>query len=215
MATPMDVTPTVAQPSGQPQDVVTGLASPWSIAILDETAFVSQRETGVIVEVLSDGSLRDVGTVDDSRSRARAVSSVWPSMTRAASTRTPRDRTVIASCGSRSRADRGSYALGVPETILDGLPYAGYHNGGRIAFGPDGMLYACVGDALEGDSAQDIEALSGKIPAHDAGRRRAGRQPVPRVARVQPRAPQRAGPSTGRPTGRCSPASSDRTPGTS
>src|SRR5262249_6536238 len=37
------------------------------------------------------------------------------------------------------------------------------HDGGRLAFGPDGMLYAGVGDALEQDRAQDPAALNGKI----------------------------------------------------
>ncbi|RAE29014.1 PQQ-dependent sugar dehydrogenase, partial [Burkholderia multivorans] len=39
----------------------------------------------------------------------------------------------------------------------------GNHNGGRIAFGPDGKLYATAGDAGDRESAQIREALSGKI----------------------------------------------------
>src|SRR5699024_6663646 len=50
-----------------------------------------------------------------------------------------------------------------PETVLDGLPTGSFHNGGRLAFGPDGMLYATLGDTGDRDSAQDREALSGKI----------------------------------------------------
>ncbi|TDO51715.1 glucose/sorbosone dehydrogenase [Kribbella sp. VKM Ac-2527] len=57
----------------------------------------------------------------------------------------------------------GALRLGAPETILERLPSASYHNGGRIAFGPDGMLYATVGDAGDRESAQDLDALSGKI----------------------------------------------------
>ena len=57
----------------------------------------------------------------------------------------------------------GSFALGDHEVILDGLPVAGNHNGGRIAFGPDGMLYVGVGDAAQGDRAQDLDDLGGKI----------------------------------------------------
>ncbi|MCI0636827.1 MAG: PQQ-dependent sugar dehydrogenase [Actinobacteria bacterium] len=33
---------------------------------------------------------------------------------------------------------------------------ASYHNGGRIAFGPDGMLYAIVGDAHDSSNSQDL-----------------------------------------------------------
>jgi glucose/arabinose dehydrogenase len=39
-----------------------------------------------------------------------------------------------------------------------------YHNGGRILFGPDGMLYAIVGDGHDSSNAQDLSAnLRGKI----------------------------------------------------
>ncbi|WP_150307829.1 PQQ-dependent sugar dehydrogenase [Planctomonas psychrotolerans] len=59
--------------------------------------------------------------------------------------------------------DPGSYTFGAAETVLTGIPKAGNHNGGRIAFGPDGALYVTAGDASNEDSAQDPSALSGKI----------------------------------------------------
>ena len=40
------------------------------------------------------------------------------------------------------------------EPVLEGIPAASYHDGGRIAFGPDGMLYATTGDAGQRDAAQ-------------------------------------------------------------
>lgn len=47
--------------------------------------------------------------------------------------------------------------------IIDDIPGARTHNGGRIDFGPDGNLYIATGDAEEPDSAQDKNSLAGKI----------------------------------------------------
>lgn len=51
----------------------------------------------------------------------------------------------------------------VDKTILDNIPAAMYHNGGRIAFGPDGMLYVTTGENFKADMAQDMNSLGGKI----------------------------------------------------
>ncbi|WP_047866666.1 PQQ-dependent sugar dehydrogenase [Rubrobacter aplysinae] len=48
------------------------------------------------------------------------------------------------------------------ETLLS-MPAASIHNGGRLAFGPDGKLYATIGDVSEASLAQDRDALAGKI----------------------------------------------------
>ncbi len=47
--------------------------------------------------------------------------------------------------------------------IIDNIPGAVNHNGGRIKFGPNGFLYISTGDALVPDLAQDKNSLAGKI----------------------------------------------------
>jgi glucose/arabinose dehydrogenase len=53
--------------------------------------------------------------------------------------------------------------LAEDKTIIENIPGANNHNGGRIAFGPDKLLYITTGDAQQASLAQDTNSLAGKI----------------------------------------------------
>jgi glucose/arabinose dehydrogenase len=59
---------------------------------------------------------------------------------------------------------RDANGTGTDETILvDNIPGSANHDGGRIAFGPDGKLYVATGDGEQEARAQDRSSLGGKI----------------------------------------------------
>jgi glucose/arabinose dehydrogenase len=152
---------TPAEPAS-PRVIAEGLDAPWSIAFLGDTALISARDTGEILELTGAGA-RVVGTIDD-------VTAFGESGLLGVAV-DDRDRLYVystAADGNRIQryaidGDPGSLRLGGGETIVDRLPSASVHSGGRIAFGPDGMLYATVGDAGDRAAAQDLESLAGKI----------------------------------------------------
>jgi len=59
----------------------------------------------------------------------------------------------------RDEGSRGDFDC----VILDDIPAGQYHNGGRLAFGPDGMLYVTAGETFQRELAQDLDSLGGKI----------------------------------------------------
>jgi aldose sugar dehydrogenase len=55
-------------------------------------------------------------------------------------------------------------ADGRQTVLVDGIRVASIHNGGRLRFGPDGMLYAGTGDAANGDLARpNSGSLNGRV----------------------------------------------------
>ena len=158
------------QPAGTPTDVTTGLALPWSIAFTsDGAALVSERDTALVKEVAPDGSVREVGRVPDVVAGGEG-GLLGLAIPEPASASAPSYLYAYTTAASDNRIVRmplagvaGSYSLGAPEVVLSGIRKAENHNGGRIKFGPDGMLYASTGDAGTISSSQDPESFNGKI----------------------------------------------------
>lgn len=68
--------------------------------------------------------------------------------------------------GISNRVERYKFlndTLSERKVILAGIKGSSNHDGGRIAFGPDGYLYITTGDAENSHLAQDKNSLNGKI----------------------------------------------------
>lgn len=152
-----------ARIGGTPEPVATDLNAPWSVVFRDGTPLVSERNSGRILELAPDGSARPIGTVEGVAARGESgllglavgrEGSLYVYSTGSDGNRVQR----FAITGQP-----GSLSLGRPATLLERIPSASIHDGGRIAFGPDGMLYVTAGDASQRNSAQDRDSLAGKI----------------------------------------------------
>jgi|SRR5215218_967236 len=142
--------------------IATGLNVPWGVAFLPGgDALVSERQTGRILRISPNGRRKRVvmrvpGVDTDSGEGGLLGLAVSPTYAR--------DRWVYAYFTSDRDNRIVRFRLGgALHPVLTGLRRGFIHNGGRIAFGPDGKLYAGVGETGDGAFAQDLDSLNGKI----------------------------------------------------
>lgn len=143
--------------------VVRGLISPWGLAFLpDGSALVSERDTTVIKRVWPNGRVAIVGRVPQARPSGEGGLlgiAIEPGPS-------PRWVYVYATTATDNRVMRMAWdgdRLGRPVPILTGIPQASFHNGGRLAFGPDGTLFVATGDAGSPNLAPRSTSLAGKV----------------------------------------------------
>lgn len=163
-APPASTTPGSTSGPGFGPVVATGLEVPWGLAHLpDGTALVAQRDKGTVLHLRPGRTPRFVATLDDVRPEQEAGLlgiAVSPEFA------TDKRVFVYYTAESDNRVERLTWTgstLKRDRVILKGIPKAQFHNGGRLAFGPDDRLYVTTGDAGVTDRAQDRDSLGGKI----------------------------------------------------
>jgi glucose/arabinose dehydrogenase len=160
---PVPTVPTVpTTPTGGPTVLATGLQVPWSITFHGTTPLVSERGSARILAVATNGGVTSIATIAGVNGTgeggllgiAARDGYLYAYFTAGAENRI--ERYPLTGQGVNAR-------LGAAQLLLGGIPSGGNHNGGRLAFGPDGMLYASTGDAGTTSRSQDLRSLGGKI----------------------------------------------------
>lgn len=182
-ATPQTESPTSEAPSIPPSEsptadpgppkvvdtIATDLATPWGIAFLPNgDAVVTERDSTRVLlleapsyDVRTIGSIAGAVGLGDLGGEAGLLGvAVSPSFDRDRMLffyfSTDHDNRIV-------KAPLRGGRLGTPRVILDGIPQGHIHDGGRLAFGPDGYLYASTGETGQPELAQDKSTTAGKI----------------------------------------------------
>ncbi|MEV0902899.1 PQQ-dependent sugar dehydrogenase [Actinoplanes sp. NPDC049802] len=164
------VAPTAGQDDGEREVALTVLAKklevPWGIAFLpDGGAVVTERDTARILRIGPDSTADGLKVTELRRLTEVAAGGDGGLLGIAVSPNHKTDRTLYVYYSTDQDNRIGKIAGDGPlQPILTGIPRSEEHNGGALAFGPDGFLYAGTGDGTaDSRQAQDPKSLGGKI----------------------------------------------------
>ncbi|MCA0985335.1 PQQ-dependent sugar dehydrogenase [Halobacillus yeomjeoni] len=149
------------------QKVVEELQSPWDIEYSESTFYITEREGSIVswdgenklrmnvdtskpVLQQGEGGLLGMKLHPDFKSNHQAV--IYHTY---ADGEQIKNRVVLVEKQEETWVEK--------EILIENIPGARFHNGGRIELGPDQSLYITTGDALDEELAQDKSSLAGKV----------------------------------------------------
>ena len=151
------------------EKVITGLEVPWGLAFLPSGDMLVTERPGrirlvrggtlvptnvatVVIGETGEGGL--LGIALDPNFSANRFFYVYYTTSKNGTNVNRIQRFVLSPDESSASAD---------QILIDDIPAGAFHDGGRIKIGPDGLLYASVGDGTNPPNAQDPTSPNGKI----------------------------------------------------
>jgi aldose sugar dehydrogenase len=139
--------------------VVDGLDTPWSIAFRSDGAFVL-TERGGTLKLVRDGVVTTLATVPVTQQGEGGLLGV------AVDPNNDDALFLYGSFGDENRVERwiknGDEAV-ADAVVVEGIPAGARHDGGRLRFGPDGLLYISTGETGDPSLSRDANSLGGKL----------------------------------------------------
>ncbi|WP_413305087.1 sorbosone dehydrogenase family protein [Bacillus sp. 1P10SD] len=148
--------------------VAENLSVPWSINRMNQTFYINER-TGSIVKIENGKMERQPVRLEKPLAKAAEAGLLgfvldpkFPEVQKAFAYYTYYDenkgqfnRVIVLGFGGGEWKEE--------KVLIDGIPSAAYHHGGRLKIGPDGKLYSTTGDATVPELAQRLDSVNGKI----------------------------------------------------
>ncbi len=143
--------------------VIDNLTIPWAIDFLPDSTMIFTERTGS-VKIKKNDSVKVIKTINVAHTGEAGLLGI------AVDPDFNQNRFVYVyytykNNGLTNRVSRFYYSDSLlnEHILIDNIPGAKFHDGGRVKFGPDQLLYITTGDALKPENAGDINSLSGKI----------------------------------------------------